>query len=314
MKLRTAVTLGLAAMLAGAAEGKHPLRTFHDCHGCPVMVALPSGHFLMGSPEKEPGRDAVEGPQRRVAIRSFAMGKYDVTRGEWAAFVSASRPPTQNGCEWSGLTRDHESSANWRHLGFAQSDRHPVVCVTWDDAQAYARWLSKRTGKHYRLPSESEWEYAARAGTDTAFYWRADASHARANYGKPECCGGLTEGPDKWLFTSPVDAFPPNAFGLHDMAGNVLQYVADCFVPSYARAPKDGSAVVGRVKLETSSYLADLNGTNSCDYRVVRGGDWGDRPAWIRSAARNFAPPPGDVRLSSYRSGGVGFRVARDLP
>lgn len=104
-------------------------------------------------------------------------------------------------------------------------------------------------------------------------------------------------------------------FGLHDMSGNVLQFVADCFVPNYDAAPPDGSPNVAPVKLETSGDLADLNGTSSCDYRVVRGGDWGDQAAWIRPAARSFAPPPGpEDKLSTYRSGGVGFRVARDLP
>jgi formylglycine-generating enzyme required for sulfatase activity len=278
------------------------------------MIVIPGGSFLMGSPESEQHRDRIEGPQHRVTIRPFAAGKYDVTRGEWRAFATATHRPTVNGCQWSGPTREHEAAANWRKLDFAQTDRHPVVCVTWKDAVDYTRWLSTRTHRHYRLLSEAEWEYAARAGTATAFPWTSGASHEYANHGTPKCCGGLVEGRDKWLFTSPAGAFPPNGFGLYDMSGNVLQFVADCFAPAYDSGSRDGKANVVPIKLRTSGDLADLNGTSSCDYRVVRGGDWGDQAAWIRPAARSFAPPPGpDQKLDTYRSGGVGFRVARDL-
>ena len=313
MRMRTVVALGILLILAAAADAKRPFRSFHDCRGCPEMVALPGGPFTMGSPAEEPGRDAIEGPQHRVTVRPFAVGKYDVTRGEYRAFVAATRRPTRDGCQWVGPTRDHEASANWRHVDFKQTDRHPVVCVTWNDAQDYARWLSRKTGKRYRLLSEAEWEYAARGGTRTAFWWGAGASHSFANHGTAKCCGGLVDGRDKWVFTSPVGAFPPNPFGLYDMSGNVLQFVADCFTPAYD--PKAASPNVRPVELRTSGDLADLNGASSCDYRVVRGGDWGDQAAWIRSAARSFAPPPGPgPKLGEYRSGGVGFRVARDYP
>lgn len=313
--LRLALALGLAVLGASAAQPRHTPPSFRDCRECPEMVVIPAGHFLMGSPESESGRDVIEGPRHPVAIRRFAAGKYDVTRGEWRAFVAATHRPTISGCQWIGPTRDHESTANWNQLDFIQTDRHPVVCVTWRDAQDYAHWLTARTHREYRLLSEAEWEYAARGGTMTAFWWGSGATHAFANHGTAKCCGGLTEDRDKWLFTSPVGAFPPNPFGLYDMSGNVLQIVADCFTPAYNPTNADGRPDAAPVKLNTSGDLADLNGTSSCDYRVVRGGDWGDQAAWIRSAARSFAPPPGpDESLATYRSGGVGFRVAREMP
>lgn len=303
------------ALLAAAAASATPPKSFRDCRSCPEMVVIPGGHFLMGSPPDETGRDEMESPLHSVTIRRFAAGKYDVTRGEWRAFVIATHRRTETGCEWVGPTRDHESTSSWRKLDFPQTDQHPVVCVAWSDAQDFARWLSARTRHHYRLLSEAEWEYAARGGANSAFYWGKGASHQFANHGLAKCCGGYAEGRDRWLFTSPVGSFPPNRFGLYDMSGNVLQYVTDCFVPSYERAPTDGSARNRPETLETSGGLADLNGANSCGYRVVRGGDWGDQAAWIRSAARNFAPPPEPgEKLATYRSGGVGFRVARDLP
>jgi formylglycine-generating enzyme required for sulfatase activity len=312
--LRIAFALALAAFGASAAEARHTQRSFRDCLGCPEMVVIPAGRFLMGSPESEKGRDAIEGSQHPVFIGRFAVGKYDVTRGEWRAFAAATHRSTVNGCHWVGPTREHEASANWDKLDYTQTDRHPVVCVTWKDAQDYAHWLSTKTHRKYRLLSEAEWEYSARGGTATAFWWGSEATHAFANYGTAKCCGGLAEGRDRWLFTSPVGAFAPNPFGLYDMNGNVLQYVADCFAPGYDPSNADGTANTVAVKLRTSGDLADLNGTSSCDYRVVRGGDWGDQAAWIRSAARNFAPPPGhDDSLATYR-GGVGFRVARDMP
>jgi formylglycine-generating enzyme required for sulfatase activity len=187
-----------------------------------------------------------------------------------------------------------------------------VVCVTWSDAQDYVRWLSQKTGHQYRLPAEAEWEYAARAGSSTAYPWGADANHENANYGSDECCSGRADGRDKWVGTSPVGAFPANAFGLYDMHGNVLQWVQDCFAVSYSGLATDGSAYEVNEKLKLSGDLAEISGSNSCSYRMLRGGDWGDPKRMIRSAFRNFAPPPG-FTLEKYRSSGVGFRVARAI-
>jgi formylglycine-generating enzyme required for sulfatase activity len=238
----------------------------------------------------------------------------DVTRGQWAAFIAATSRPARAGCGWTGRNGMNPDPAGaWNNLGFAQDDRHPVVCVSWEDAQDYVRWLSQRTGRTYRLPSEAEWEYAARAGTTTSYPWGPIASHDQANYGAERCCSGLAAGRDQWVNTSPVGSFPPNAFGLYDMNGNVLQWVQDCLTMSYAKLPTDGSPYEAADTLRLSGDLAALNGKRSCDYRMLRGGDWGDPPGQIRSAFRSFAPFP-EGTLRDYASGGVGFRVARSLP
>ena len=279
------------------------------------MVAISSGTFRMGSADGDPTADGLEKPQHQVHVRRFAAGKFDVTRSEWAAFVRATKRPTSLGCQWTGKQgTDGEKTASWRDLGFPQTPRDPVVCVTWQDAQDYAAWLSKKSHRHYRLLSEAEWEYASRAGSDAVYPWKAGQSHNFANHGTEECCGGLVKGRDRWIKTSPGDAFPPNAFGLYDMHGNVLQWVQDCFSPTYSDAPTDGSAYLQSKPIQAAGDLKDLDGTPTCAYRVVRGGDWGDQVRWIRSTARSFAPPPGPgPQLDSYRSGGVGFRVAADL-
>lgn len=313
-KISTATQTPTAAK--SAAAGLRPGQTFRDCPDCPEMLVIPAGSFTMGSPASEPGRDDWEGPQRQVSIRQFAVGKFDVTRGQWAAFVSATNRETHPGCVWTGRpikpqwAIDPEGS--WRSLGFPQDDSHPVVCLIWNDAQDYVRWLSQRTGQKYRLLTESEWEYAARAGTTAPYPWGSDASHEYANYGADTCCSGLASGRDQWVNTSPVGSFPPNAFGLYDMHGNVLQWVQDCFANSYLGLPTDGSAYETVVQLKVTGRFSSMTGTSSCAYRMLRGGDWGDPPKMIRSAFRNFGPGRG-ATLQDYRSSGVGFRVARKI-
>jgi formylglycine-generating enzyme required for sulfatase activity len=297
------------------ATDLRPGQTFRDCADCPEMVVIPAGSFTMGSPDEEAGRFEVEGPLRPVSVGQFAAGKFDVTRGEWAAFVSATKRETRGGCFWTGRSGSKPDAAgSWRDTGFPQDDNHPVVCVRWDDAQAYVRWLTQRTGHKYRLLTEAEWEYAARAGTTTPYPWGSTASHEFANYGADACCSPLALGRDKWEHTSPVGAFPPNAFGLYDMHGNVLQWVQDCFAPSYAGLPTDGSAYERIVELKTTGPgpLSRMTGTSSCSYRMLRGADWNDPPSMIRSAFRNFGPGRG-ATLQDYCSAGVGFRVARTL-
>jgi formylglycine-generating enzyme required for sulfatase activity len=251
----------------------------------------------MGSPATEQGHQPEEEPLTKVDVRSFAIGETDVTVAQWGAFVAATGRPDGLGCAYSGLAGDETARASWRHLGFAQGTDEPVVCVSWNEAQAYVRWLSNKTGRAYRLPTEAEWEYAARAGTSTVYPWGDTASHDRANYGAETCCSSATGGADRWLYTSPVRSFPANAFGLYDMIGNVWQWTQDCY----------GETLAGR---STSATAVDRQ---SCQYRVARGGTWGDTPALIRSAARNYAPPPGTV-VTDYRSAGFGFRlVSSDL-
>jgi len=293
---------------------------FKDCKDCPEMVMIPSGNFIMGSPEDEPGRYPEEGPQRKISINQFAIGKFEITKKEWAAFVKATKRPIACGCSWAKLPGDttkmweSNPSAAWNHLGFAQEDNHPVVCVSWDDAQDYVKWLGKKTGFNYRLLSEAEWEYSARAGTTTVYSWGDTASHEYANYGADSCCTSLALGRDKWVFgTSPVNAFPPNKFGVYDMSGNVMQWMEDCFNYPYSEKPTDGSAYKEAVQLNITGEFAEMSGTNACSYHILRGGDFNDPPRYIRSASRNFAPSPGIPINQPYRNAAVGFRVARTL-
>ena len=291
------------------------------------MVVIPAGSFIMGSTEKELGHNQftpyqakLEGPLRKVTIQRFACGKFDITKGQWAKFVKATNHQPTGGCAWAALPGDTSKpwilnpAAAWNNIGFAQDDNHPVVCITWQDAQDYVQWLSKKTGFTYRLLTEAEWEYAARAGTSTAFPWGDSASHEYANYGTDTTAGvGFAYGRDKWITTSPVGSFPPNQFGLYDMHGNVLQWVEDCVANSYTGLPTDGSAYTLDVKLKMSKDIwSHMNGKSSRSYRVCRGGDAWDPPALIRSAARNWGEVTGD-KLSNYASAGCSFRVARVL-
>ena len=299
--MKAHVALWLAAVIVAVGEraeaGQSSPETLRDCPTCAELVVIPGGTFVMGSPGSETGRDVSEGPQRQVTISSFALGRTDVTRAEWRAFAEATQRPVAYGCEWAGFPRDQTQRASWRDLGFTQTDADPVVCVSWKDAHDYIIWLSARTGQTYRLPSEAEWEYAARAGTTTPYPWGEEASHDQANYGAESCCSEQATGRDRWLQTSPVGSFPANAFGLYDMHGNAWQWVEDCYVETYADAPTDGSPV----------------DRPACETRVLRGGTWGDTPELIRSAYRNWAPPPDWPSDREYRSGGVGFRIARSL-
>lgn len=279
-------------------QARKPGEVFRDCADCPEMVVIPPGEFLMGSPPDEKGRDNDEGPQHRVRIgEAFAVGKYEVTVGEYRRFVRESGHRSGNSCwTYDGGEWKDRSGRDWESPGFRQSDQEPVVCVNWEDAQAYVRWLSGKTGEEYRLLSEAEWEYAARAGTTARFPWGEDSGQSRiCGYAN----GAGTETSFEWRNkacrdgyerTSPGGVFPANGFGLHDMHGNVWEWVSDCWNESYAGAPRDGSAWL----------------SGECSRRVLRGGSWNLSPRYLRSANR-FRIGTGD-RLSSG-----GFRVARTL-
>ncbi|MEZ6030780.1 MAG: SUMF1/EgtB/PvdO family nonheme iron enzyme [Hyphomonadaceae bacterium] len=237
----------------------------------PVMVVVPGGAFTMGSPDKEVGREKREGPQRRVTVPAFAAGKYEVTWAEYEQCVA------------------DDACAPARDDSWGKGDR-PVTSVNWHDAKAYVDWLSSRTGATYRLLSEAEWEYAARAGTTTPFSFGATISTAQANYNGDYTYGSGKKGVNREQ-TTPVGSFPANAFGLHDMHGNVAELVEDCYADSYsAGQPSDGKAF----------------SRGSCSYRVGRGASWQDYPFLIRSASRYRITP-------THRSRVWGFRVARTL-
>src|SRR5262245_5359468 len=246
-----------------------PKETFRECEkDCPKMIVVPAGDFMMGSPVDEKGREGNEGPQHRVTIASpFAVSVYDVTFDDWDACVGVGGCPREGGANDNSWGRKNQ----------------PVINVNWDDAQAYVKWLSQMTGKKYRLLSEAEWEYAARAGTKTAFYWGDEIDKKNDNCHRCE---------NEWSKkqTSPVGSFNPNPWRLYDMAGNVWQWVEDCYNEDYNGAPINGTAWT----------------TGECEKRVVRGGSWYYYPEDPRSAYRY-----GDKK--DDRNYNTGFRVARDL-
>ena len=269
--------------------------TFRDCPTCPEMVVLPAGKFMMGSPEEERGRGDNEGPQHQVTIpKPFAVGKYEVIVGQYAEFVRETKHKAGN-CIFP-------RSKSWNDSGFDQTNNHPVVCVSWDDASTYVYWLSVKTGHEYRLLTEAEWEYAARAGTITAYHFGKMIFGNQANYDFDN------DG------TVAVGSFPASAFGLHDMHGNVFEWVEDCWHDDYTGAPTNGSAwLSGCRKSNEGDCVGSYNWVRYCkehfvgkEIRVVRGGSWYNDPENLRSANRVVSDAT--IRDLSY-----GFRVARDL-
>lgn len=266
-------TSGLEVLSGGSwmpstvpASHLSPGTVFRDGSDCPEMVVIPAGEFMMGSPEEDTDRPESERPQRMVTFaHSFAIGRFEVTFDEWDACVAAG------GC-----------SHNPEDAGWGRGKR-PVINVNWDDAQAYARWLSQKTGRSYRLLSEAEWEYAARGGTTTRYPWGEEVGTAHANF---------RESGSKWSGkqTAPVGSFGPNAFGLCDMIGNVLEWVEDCWNHSYLGAPQSASPWE----------------SGDCGRRVVRGGHWGSSSELCRSAIR-------DRIERGFRNDYLGFRLARTL-
>jgi formylglycine-generating enzyme required for sulfatase activity len=259
-------TLLLLLLLTLTAPTRADEASFRDCKLCPEMVRVPAGEFIMGS---EPG-DETERPAHLVRIaKPFAIGKYEVTFEEWEA------------CALMGGCTRQPDDHKWGR------GRQPVMNVTWDDMQAYAAWMSKITRKRYRLPSEAEWEYAARGGTKTEFWWGQTPGQGNANCRN---CGTAWSG-DR---TAPAGSLPPNPFGLHDTAGNLWEWTQDCWSPSHDGAPQDGTARGGIIP------------PDKCPLRVMKGGAWYYYPAMSRPATRTKQ----DVRIWSYT---VGFRLVREL-
>ncbi|MGZ8389204.1 MAG: SUMF1/EgtB/PvdO family nonheme iron enzyme [Rhodoplanes sp.] len=253
-------TAGQAPSLSSNMPGE----TFRDCAECPEMVVIPAGEFDMGSNDSP-----MEKPVHRVTLeRPIAIGRREITFAEWDQCVAAGA------CKYRPEDR-----------GWGRGDR-PVIDVSWDDAKAYLSWLSQKTGQRYRLPTEAEWEYAARAGTTSAFWWGRDGGNGLANC---DNCGG-PGAPGGAAKTAPAGSFRPNAFGLYDTSGNAAEWVEDCWNDAYRGAPKDGSAWTA----------------GQCGLRVLRGGAFGNKAVAVRPAARFRYDK--DVRYFAN-----GFRAARDL-
>lgn len=301
-----AALLAITAVPAAAQSARAPGGTYRDCEDCPEMVVVPAGSFVMGQPGARggPGVAAAESGAVPIRIaRPFALARHEVTRAEYQRFIQDSGHEPQSGCvTWDDARQRFMLDLRRSWVDPARpalpEPAHPASCVSWRDAHAYAQWLARRTGKPYRLPSEAEWEYAARAGTTTAAFWgdavadgcgyanlydsTAAARHA-LGWTPAGCSDGVAD-------VATVGGRTPNGYGLADMLGNVAEWVEDCAGGSYVGRPKDGRAWVW------------LGG---CGERVLRGGSWASDPARARSYARDSAE-------EALRADTIGFRVAVD--
>ena len=322
----------LISSWATAADGPRRVgEVFSDCATCPEMVVIPAGSFVIGSSVAETDREhmAAEGdtaagpaedgrPVTRVSrpqvsawekpnptitiAKPLALSRYEITLGQYRTFVAATNQTADGGCRAynaDGSAFVTVEGMTWRNPGFDQTDNHPVVCVNWIDAQRFVEWLSHETGATYRLPSEAEWEYAARAGTTTARYWGDGIADACtfANVGDLDLADKLNwrnrefTCRDGYVYTSPVGAYKPNAFGLYDVLGNVWEMVEDCWHWNHAARPVDGRP---------------WDSKSCTEQRMNKGGSWSHYPWGTRSAVRNKSLP-------TTRFNTTGFRVARDL-
>jgi len=288
-------------------------RHFSDCVGCPEMVVVPAGSATLGSTAQERRRAGQvplfgdrEGPPYRATFsRPFAIGETEVTRGQYAAFVKATARPDPADCGVYSKASDSwgpQPGFNWHNPGFAQDDEHPAMCVSYNDALAYTRWLSGLSGKHYRLPSDAEWEYAARAETATPWYWgeAPEAGCAAANIlsdgtiarlGAPKSMANRFACSTGRSFTVKVKSYPANGFGLYDMIGNAFEWAADCNSPDNRDAHRDGTART----------------TGDCARHYLKGGAF-HTPFWLTRSAVRGAPLGPDLHMFA-----IGFRVARSL-
>ena len=300
MPATACLLLALWSCSGALSAAKSDAKAASPCPSCPEMVQIEGGTLLLGSPADEPGHIEDEGPQQRITVAPFAVSRFEITVGQYATFVEATGYDADPRCLVMGENGswNYDPEASWRNPGFVQDSNHPVVCVNWNDVNAYIVWLNKQSpDRQFRLLSESEWEYAARAGSTTPYWWGdveddfcqytngADVT-ARAAYPGWPRTGDCNDG---FRYTAPVGHFEsPNGFGVEDMVGNVWEWVADCYVDNYATHPKDGTPITN----------AD------CEKGVFRGGAWGDHGSfYLRTAYRGAWD-----RSMSFSN--IGFRVA----
>jgi formylglycine-generating enzyme required for sulfatase activity len=304
--MRTLSLACAAALLLPAIAGAQPRpgETFKDCDTCPEMVAVPGGKAVLGGEPWDQDMRASWGRLREVTIAySFAVAKTEVTRAQYREFVRATKyaSPTTS-CNTWGFTRilGQTEGYTWDNPGHPQREDAPVVCVSWEDATAFAQWLAAKTGKPYRLLSSTEFEYATRAGTRGPWFWGPDNAKAceHANVADDTYRRLYTYGPvfacnDNWERLAPVASFKPNPFGLHDMLGNAWEWTDDCYHESMAGAPIDGRP-----------WLAEDGG--NCRARTPRGGAWASGTDWLKAGSQS-------ADLANYHSQLLGFRVALTL-
>ncbi len=252
---------------------------FRDCPECPLMIMIPAGEFIIGSPGSEAGRRSNESPQKSISFaRPFTISRYEIQFRQFAAFVKDSAYKAVTPCRANG--EEGIGKVDWQEPGVKQpTAEHPVVCLSWYDATAYAKWLSEKTDRRYRLPSEAEWEYVARAGTVTPYWFGADITPERANFGKQH--GG----------TTPAGKFDDNPFEVFDVNGNVWEMTEDCWGDTLRRVPVSGVSELG---------------AGDCARSPLRGGGWASDKRQVRSA----------YRRAMYRNEArntVGFRLVREI-
>jgi formylglycine-generating enzyme required for sulfatase activity len=280
-----------------SAAPPKPGSVIRDCATCPALTIVPAGRFKQGSARADGTGAAFERPLHWVLIaHPFAISTSAVTVDEFRPFIAATGRDMR-GCDTYEDRWRIRPDASWENPGFVQTGSHPVTCVSWDDAKAYAGWLSRTTGHRYRLPSAAEWEYAARAGAEAVRPWNADESGACANANVADQRAarrypGWAVFPcdDGYVYTAPVGSFKANSFGLNDMLGNVFQWSDDCWHADYAGVPTDGSS---------RTY-------GDCSERELRGGSWFTTPEFVRASYRNHFGV-------NYRASSVGIRLIRDI-
>jgi formylglycine-generating enzyme required for sulfatase activity len=295
-----APTAKVAAISSG--EGVH---TFRDCEQCPEMVHIPSGTITMGSSDVDDATINSEDYAHLVRISSFSLGKTEVTRAQFAAFVNATHYKAANSCwTFENGSFEERGERSWRYPGFPQHDNHPVLCLNLADINAYAQWLSRITGRHYRLPTGAEWQYAAELGTMKRL---ADATHMQACvYANVVDAAGNPQLPDStWVvhsctdgygYTSSVNKFDANTLGLRDMIGNDWEWTQDCNDNPYNVAPSNSRA-------NDSASISSEGNSRACKKNVLRGGSWYIDPQLVHTAYRIWVDPV--TRNFSY-----GFRLA----
>lgn len=305
MELVVVLLLSLFCLLTYGSEPKASLHHFHDCDACSEMISLPAGDYYMGATTDDfrgfPNTQFSyldETPRHEVHVKPFALGQFSVTKAQFSVFARETGFSGQ-GCRiYSDRTWHFDPTADWQNPGFNQTDRDPVVCVSWSDAQRFISWINSRLppGIHtrYRLPTEEEWEYAARAGTVTPMYWGSDrGKQCQFENARDETASDVgTSIPfarcnDGYRTTSPVGSFRPNPWGFFDMLGNASQWAAECPTIGY--------------HVDAASSTTAL----PCRTRALRGASWASIPIAVRSANRSGLKP--DIRMST-----VGFRLAAD--
>jgi len=306
-----ALVLGVSSSAVPAGSREAPpatidFKSIRDCAQCPELVAIPAGRFVMGVAPGEEDRERLaepfrnrSEPQRTVDVSGFLAGKYEVSRAQFEAFAAATGHAARGCFVWRSAGFEYDAAKSWLDPGYAQQPSHPATCISWDDARAYVRWLSELTRNRYRLLSEAEWEYAARASTSTPRFWDevTSASCAYSNAADRSSRAEIAAAADwpgfdcddGYAYTAPVGRFKPNGFGLHDMLGNVAEWTEDCWNATYAEAPAD----------------ARPRTSGDCFLRAVRGGSWEDGSVGLRAAYRVGSPRV--IRVNTR-----GFRVARD--